>query len=198
LAGRDWAEQALRGEEPRFVVKLTAKKPAPAWIMNPALIGVHRRIVGELKAAWSARVEGAPMLGTHFVSRTGRFGVAQLAGIRRHHIRGRQRVAAVIEVYAAVADEAGIDTPELSEQTARRWVVEAKTPARVSHRVLGALLRKSPRVIEKMLDEAGRYMRMADKQHRLLDQWGLARVGAESVKSSDSPTASRPGRTRKR
>lgn len=192
LAGRDYSEQALRGDRPSFAVKQVTKQPVPAWIRHPGVIGTHRRVVKELRGAWIAPIAQTTVRSPRYVSNKVSFGEAQMHGTARYHARVRQRVQAVVRVFKALAEEAGIERRPPTERTARQWVVESRTPARVSYRVVGALLRKSPRVVKKMLDEAGQYLRMAEEQHRILDLWGWARFSEEPVNPTESSTDDRP------
>ena len=195
-AGREYTEQRLRGEKPSFVVGLRRTKPAPAWMMYPALIQAHQLVVETLEAAWKKPIE-APVGPERFVTNKGRFGIGQMKGTRRRTVQRRHRVTEVVKLYRHVATaiyaeampDSNVQVQDIDERMAGRWVDKHKTPARISYCLLARLIRKTPRLVKKWLDEGGRYMRESEQRHRLLDLWGFrpADPDAESVKTPGLP-----------
>ncbi len=185
-AGTAYAEAAIAGTNAEFIVRQRVAKRVPDWMIFPWILECHRLIYERLRKEWSAApsaIEGRP----HFVSHKGRYGSAQMQGTRRRYLQRKHRVDVVLEVLDNSIREAQLQKALPSEREVGRWLERHRTPAKLSLQMIGFLTAKSPRLVKKMLNDAGKYMKLAAQQHDLLDLWGFARTTDPKNQSSPAP-----------
>ncbi len=182
IGGRKYAEEALRGEEAEFVVRIKAAKEAPDFMVFPGILDSHDLVLRQLRDSWYKQADpSAHHQKVHYVSKKGRYGVAQRSAARRKALVAAGRIDTVRRLVGELFAGAEREMPDLRESTIKSWLTRYPTPAKLSYKIVGFWIGKSPRQVETMLTQARKYMKEAEEHHKVLDQWGWARAGGQST-----------------
>lgn len=120
---------------------------------------IYSLLVKDLKTAGKPTMEDTA-LGSgyhHSVSNKRRFGVAQRLGLRRYAAQITANTAAVLVIakkYFVEDSSTFPSLPNITEQLARKWVRELKTPSRIATQILSHYSGRKPRTIKALLHKA--------------------------------------------
>jgi hypothetical protein len=116
----------------------------------------------------------------HYVSKKNRYGSAQRLAIRRRALVAAGRLETVERLLDELFRGADRELPEVRQSTLKAWLTRYPTPSKLSYKIVGFYIGKSPRQVQTLLTNARKYMKEAEEHHRVLDLWGWARGGGQS------------------
>lgn len=152
------------GSAEYIVGKSRGPKKFWEWLAAPEIAAAHDEIGRRLKQAWSDRPK-VPSLPDRdaaaelFIFKVGRDG-RNYARNLLHQAKTRDRVAAIQQASLEVM------RTQISDSTARRWLKERKTVARLSHKIIANALKRTPRNIQDLIRQGREQNRFADDLRR--------------------------------
>lgn len=134
------------------------------WAESAEIASAHDEIVRRLKAVWSMKPRLATLPDREATKQLFAFkargNVPLYAGNRLLHARKSDRVAGIREASREVM------AAEISDSTARRWLKQFETPARVSHMIIANALKRTPRKVQDLIRRGRAQIRFAQELDR--------------------------------
>ena len=153
-----YARDRLRDRPARFILRPKPKWELPNdWLFAPIILGTYQVLLPSLKSMWT--VAPKREVSRFFVSHTGRYGEPQQQGTARRFDTQRLRIQAIQKTARQLAEAeppGGGPAPDfaITEQKARRWLRELRTPTVITRAIiaeyLNAVARNAPAVRKRM------------------------------------------------
>jgi hypothetical protein len=180
-AGARWAEEKIKTGDAVFRVRRPMDgKRFHEWLLGPQLIPFHIALESYFNGVFNTPLANDRVRRDHFVSRKGRWGDKQQAGLTRVRDEAEKRAAAVLDV-GDMLHRTQNPARSVTDEQARSWVRQYRTPATLSLRIISHFCDRTPREMESILNKARKQVQGTREDEHNLMQRGWHRPRARDT-----------------